>query len=93
MKKGLQCSFCGRWHSEVATLIPGPGDIFICDSCVDVCKSVVDNMLGKDRALPERIKEFRDCVTGLRALLDMKEITQAEFDAKRKKLLEQLWKT
>ena len=35
------CSFCGKSHSEVKKLIQGPG-VFICDSCVLLCKSVLD---------------------------------------------------
>ena len=32
------CSFCGKSHSEVRKLIAGPR-VYICDSCVLVCKS------------------------------------------------------
>lgn len=35
------CSFCGKSHSEVRKLISGPG-VYICDKCVDVCKTVID---------------------------------------------------
>lgn len=35
------CSFCGKSHSEVRKLIAGP-QVYICDSCVMVCKSVLD---------------------------------------------------
>jgi ATP-dependent Clp protease ATP-binding subunit ClpX len=38
------CSFCGKPHSEVKKLIQGPG-VYICDSCVLVCKSVLDKEL------------------------------------------------
>lgn len=29
-----QCSFCGRGAREVAKLVAGPGDLYICDSCI-----------------------------------------------------------
>ncbi|MGA0328114.1 MAG: ATP-dependent Clp protease ATP-binding subunit ClpX [Limisphaerales bacterium] len=35
------CSFSGKSHSEVRKLIAGP-QVYICDSCVLVCKSVLD---------------------------------------------------
>ncbi len=35
------CSFCGKSHAEVKRLISGPG-VYICDSCVTVCKNVID---------------------------------------------------
>jgi len=38
------CSFCGKSHAEVKKLIQGPG-VFICDSCVLLCKSVLDKEL------------------------------------------------
>ncbi|MBK9140740.1 MAG: ATP-dependent Clp protease ATP-binding subunit ClpX [Verrucomicrobia bacterium] len=47
------CSFCGKSHAEVRKLIQGPG-VYICDSCVAVCKSVLDRELRPEteRALP-----------------------------------------
>ena len=41
------CSFCGKSHSEVRKLIAGPGG-YICDSCVLLCKSVLDKELNSD---------------------------------------------
>ena len=34
------CSFCGRPRSAVKTLIAGPGDLNICDECVDICSTM-----------------------------------------------------
>jgi ATP-dependent Clp protease ATP-binding subunit ClpX len=41
------CSFCGKSHAEVKKLIQGPG-VYICDSCIVVCKSVLDKELRAD---------------------------------------------
>ncbi len=41
------CSFCGKGHSEVRKLIAGPG-VYICDSCITVCKGILDKELGED---------------------------------------------
>jgi ribosomal protein L37AE/L43A len=35
------CSFCGKSHAVVRKLIAGPG-VYICDSCVMVCKDLLD---------------------------------------------------
>lgn len=43
------CSFCGKSHSEVRKLIAGPSSVYICDSCVDVCKTIIDRELGAER--------------------------------------------
>ena len=41
------CSFCGKSHAEVRKLIAGPG-VYICDSCINVCKSILDKELNED---------------------------------------------
>jgi ATP-dependent Clp protease ATP-binding subunit ClpX len=35
------CSFCGKSHDQVRRLIAGPGEIYICNECVDLCQQVV----------------------------------------------------
>ena len=35
------CSFCGKSLSERKRIIAGPG-VHICDSCVTVCKTIID---------------------------------------------------
>jgi len=41
------CSFCGKSHAEVRKLIAGPG-VYICDSCINVCKNILDKELTED---------------------------------------------
>ncbi len=36
------CSFCGRPENMVGRLISGPEAVFICDSCVELCKRILD---------------------------------------------------
>jgi len=40
-KNTLYCSFCGKSQAEVKKIIAGPG-VYICDSCVNVCKTIID---------------------------------------------------
>ena len=40
------CSFCGKPQGEVKKMIAGPASVFICDSCVRVCKTIIDRELG-----------------------------------------------
>jgi ATP-dependent Clp protease ATP-binding subunit ClpX len=42
------CSFCGKSHAEVRKLIAGPG-VYICDSCINVCKGILDKELSDER--------------------------------------------
>ena len=41
------CCFCGKSHAEVRKLIAGPG-VYICDNCINVCKSILDKELNED---------------------------------------------
>jgi ATP-dependent Clp protease ATP-binding subunit ClpX len=41
------CSFCGKSHAEVRKLIAGPG-VYICDSCINVCKGILDKELSEE---------------------------------------------
>ena len=47
-KNEQRCSFCGKSKEEVRRLIAGPGGVFICDDCVDICKAMVDETLDKE---------------------------------------------
>ena len=37
----LYCSFCGKSQHEVRKLVAGPGRVFICNECVDLCHDIV----------------------------------------------------
>lgn len=43
------CSFCGKREGQVKRLISGRG-VFICDECVDFCKSMLDEEKESDAA-------------------------------------------
>src|SRR5512133_681721 len=36
------CSFCGKGQENVRRLIAGPGAVYICDECVDLCREIID---------------------------------------------------
>ena len=36
------CSFCGKPEHSVQRLISGPGGVYICESCVTLCKQILD---------------------------------------------------
>jgi ATP-dependent Clp protease ATP-binding subunit ClpX len=40
--KNQHCSFCGKPKEETRRLISGPDGACICDECVEICKSMVD---------------------------------------------------
>ncbi len=40
--KNKYCSFCGKAEEETRRLISGPEGVYICDECIEICKSMVD---------------------------------------------------
>lgn len=52
------CSFCGKAQNEVKKLIAGPGGVYICDSCVDVCKNIIDRELKQAPTTQEESATF-----------------------------------
>ena len=43
------CSFCGKSQAEVRKIIAGPG-VYICDACVNVCKTIIDREVKETAA-------------------------------------------
>jgi len=63
------CSFCGRSKKQVDAFVEGPGGIFICPECIDLCYNIIrqerKRVLGSTISLdevpkPREIKEFLD---------------------------------
>jgi excisionase family DNA binding protein len=36
-----KCSFCGKTNDQVRRLIAGPGGVYICDACVQLCNQII----------------------------------------------------
>ena len=51
------CSFCGKPQGEVKKMIAGPANVFICDSCVRVCKTIIDRELGETEVVSKNSGE------------------------------------
>ncbi len=68
-KKTELCSFCGRSKKQVDAFVEGPGGVFICPECIDLCYNIVrqekrrargDSLRLQDTPKPREIKEFLD---------------------------------
>jgi ATP-dependent Clp protease ATP-binding subunit ClpX len=68
-KKREACSFCGRSKKQVDAFVEGPGGVFICPECIDLCYNIVRQerrrahgaaTMLKDIPKPREIKEFLD---------------------------------
>jgi len=40
-KKNAFCSFCRKSYRDVGPLVEGPGDVYICGECIDLCQSIL----------------------------------------------------
>ncbi len=40
-KKNAFCSFCRKSFREVGPLVEGPGDVYICAECIELCQSIL----------------------------------------------------
>lgn len=39
----IRCSFCGKAQEMVKRIIAGPKAVYICDECINVCNSIIEN--------------------------------------------------
>ena len=61
------CSFCGKSASPTRRLVAGPNDIFICDQCIAVCQTVLEEEKTTPSPIqlsevptPKEFKEYLD---------------------------------
>ena len=68
-KKNAYCSFCRKSYRDVGPLVEGPGDVYICGECIELCQSILDQerrrrgvpkALFTDIPAPREIKEQLD---------------------------------
>ncbi len=68
-KKNAYCSFCRKSYRDVGPLVEGPGDVYICGECIELCQSILDQerrrrgvpkTLFTDIPTPREIKEKLD---------------------------------
>lgn len=50
--KTLYCSFCMKSQHEVAKLVAGPAQVFICDECVELCNLYIAGRPPKPTKFP-----------------------------------------
>ena len=50
------CSFCGKNQDQVKRLIAGPGAVYICDECVELCQEIINEEAqgGRSPALADQ---------------------------------------
>ncbi len=64
-KKNANCSFCGKSYRDVGPLVEGPGDVYICGECIDLCQSILDQdrrRRGDSKKLFQKVPTPREIV-------------------------------
>lgn len=65
----VRCSFCNKTQDQVKKMIAGPGGVYICDECVDICADIIEEEYEDDLEAeeleinllkPVEIKSFLD---------------------------------
>ncbi len=67
----IKCSFCNKSERQVRKILAGPGGVYICDQCVDICADILEEEFEKDDVTessdleinllkPKEIKSFLD---------------------------------
>ncbi len=70
-RKNAFCSFCRKSYRDVGPLVEGPGDVYICGDCIDLCQDILEqerrrrgagkqpiSKIPKPREIVERLDEY-----------------------------------
>src|SRR5947209_939172 len=58
--RNAYCSFCRKSYRDVGPLVEGPGDVYICGECIELCQSILDQERRR-RGVPKTL--FTDIPT------------------------------
>src|SRR5579883_2939962 len=67
-KKNAFCSFCRKSYRDVGPLVEGPGDVYICGECIELCQSILDQerrRRGSSKPLFSKVPAPREIKTKL----------------------------
>jgi ATP-dependent Clp protease ATP-binding subunit ClpX len=79
-KKNAFCSFCRKSYRDVGPLVEGPGDVYICGECIDLCQSILDQ--EKRRRGPSK-KLFNEIPTPREIVEQLDQYVIAQTTAKK----------
>ena len=76
-KKSVRCSFCGKHQEQVNRIIAGPG-AYICNECVHLCMSILDDTYDPEEQLSPEIPDVIPTPREIREVLDQYIIGQED---------------
>ncbi len=75
-----RCSFCGKGQDEVKRLIAGPGAVYICDECVELCREIIEE---EDTPAPKIQPSFAGIPTPKRIFEQLSQYVVGQEEAKK----------
>ncbi|HWY87230.1 MAG TPA: ClpX C4-type zinc finger protein [Gemmataceae bacterium] len=51
--RNTRCSFCRKSHTDVGPLVEGPGDVYICGECTELCQSIIEQERRRRNPSPQ----------------------------------------
>ena len=79
-KKNAFCSFCRKSYRDVGPLVEGPGDVYICGECIDLCHNILDQ---EQRRRGDTKQLFAKIPTPREIVADLDEYVIGQSSAKR----------
>ena len=76
-RKPVRCSFCGKHQEQVSRIIAGPG-AYICNECVHLCMSILDDNYDPEEPISSDIPDVIPTPREIRDVLDQYIIGQEE---------------
>ena len=76
-KKSVRCSFCGKHQEQVNRIIAGPG-AYICNECVHLCMSILDDTYDPEEQAGPDIPDVIPTPREIRDVLDQYIIGQED---------------
>lgn len=67
--RGIRCSFCGKSQELVKRIVAGPS-VYICDECIEVCNSILENETFEDVEYEDVKKEKIPTPAEIKKILD-----------------------
>ncbi len=68
VRRNAFCSFCRKSYRDVGPLVEGPGDVYICGECIELCQSIIQQerrRRGTTQPLFSRVPTPREIVKKL----------------------------
>ena len=57
-RKVTTCSFCGKTSREVGPMVEGPGEVYVCNNCVELCQNIFKQERRRVSSISAQLSEI-----------------------------------